>query len=800
MNNERIVFLDTETTGVDPQKGNHRIIDIACIEYASGSPTGSVLQTILNGDGKPSTKGALKVHGITDISRIGKPKFKDISDNLLTFLKGAHLVIYNKSFDIGFIESEFRHMGENVSLVNHCKKITCAMELAKQVLGVNKISLDNACLRYSIDLSSRQNHGAYIDASLTAALYFKLTDSSIKPLARTPQQAKHRAPKAISIPRAFRHPKTGIMVQLNFCKNADCANFGVPARNPALNPDKTPKRGLGNEYKLTYSSHIKGHLLTCKLCNESSMLINNRAHVQESMRLASIGIPVEPTCTNSLENCSNAGLGIYSHPNAYKKNGFTRKTRNWAIPAVKKGSNNQKPKITIDMQPMYGSQRYQCKSCGKNFSVALDPQQKHYRRDVNEPLYLAFVNKGIINRQVDLLDLNPQTVYDKIDFFYQQSLLFSRFHEVSLKRRFADYTPVLSCDRQYYLSNWNDTHTPMPSRIVNTSTVDNLSGYILEATLNFDSTSDSNYIKAEFDRKREGEKPRYYRRFGQYVLSDDDIEAPTDNNFINVPLQIPRRGLLVHQTYSSLAHFEKVKSLLADCPSFVFFLDNDSGFRLGFPSVFHDLISQDRLYAYVVTTAKNGGANLLDAGMAEELKTRALALKEQYPEESEKQLWQRMWKTQFERPVTQPGKRSEWLVNPNPNSRFVAVQPLTGIDADSIEQASMILQSTSLNGVDNWFQVLRRLVNMLERPVTSATNSKRWNAYAGYNPTWMCKLIEIMRVYNNFCRTNEKSLKNKRIDDIPTTSAQRIGIADEVYSAQDILSFSFNREYLAYNE
>jgi DNA polymerase III epsilon subunit len=796
MNNERIVFLDTETTGLSPQNGNHRVIDIACIEYVLRNPTGSVIQTVLNGDAKSSNKGALKVHGITDISRIDKPKFADIADNLLSFLKDAHLVIYNKSFDVGFIESEFRHIGKNISLVAHCKQITCAMELSKQVLGVNRISLDNACRRYSIDTSSRKIHGAYIDASLTGSLYFKLIDSSIQPLKHTPQQVKHRKPKAITIPRAYKHPTTGEMVQLNFCKNADCCNFGVPAKNPQLKPDKTPKKGLGNAYKLTYSKRVESYLLTCKLCHESFTMINNRAHVQESIRVITTGIPEEPSCTNSSGGCCNVGKGVYSYPSIYKKNGFTRKTRHWAISTVKKGSNDSKPKTTIDMQPMYGSQRYQCKSCGKNFSVVLDPQQKHYRRDVNEPLYLAFVNKGIINRQADLLGLNPQTVYDKIDFFYQQSLLFSRFHELALKDRFAEYAPVLSCDRQYYLSNWNDTHTPMPSRIVNTSTVDNLSGYVLASTVNFDPTSNSSYIKSEFKRKKEGDKPRYYRRFGQYVLSDNEIEPPTDNNFINVPLQMPRRGLLVHQTYSTLAHFEKVKSLLEDCPNFIFFLDNDSGFKLGFPSVFQSFIAQERLHAYILTTDKSGGANLLDAGMTEELKARAFNLQAEYPNESEKQIWKRMWKTQFERPVTQPGKRSEWLINPNPNSRFVAVQPLTSIDADSIEQASMILQSTSLNGVDNWFQVLRRLVNMLERPVTSATNSKRWNAYAGYNPTWMCKLIEIMRVHNNFCRTNEKSLKRKRVNDMPTTPAQRLSIASKVYSANDILSFSFNREFI----
>jgi hypothetical protein len=205
---------------------------------------------------------------------------------------------------------------------------------------------------------------------------------------------------------------------------------------------------------------------------------------------------------------------------------------------------------------------------------------------------------------------------------------------------------------------------------------------------------------------------------------------------------MPCKGPSVHQAYSTLVHFEKIKSLLFDCDGFIYFLDNDSGFKVSFPSVFQDMITQDRLYGYILTTDKSGGANLLDAGMTEELKARALALQTEYPEESEKQLWQLMWKTQFHRPVTQPGKRSEWLINSNPNSRFAAVQPLTGINADSIEQASMILQSTSLNGVNNWFQVLCRLVNILERLVTSAKNSKRWNVYAGYKPRWMCKLIK----------------------------------------------------------
>ncbi|PHS20434.1 MAG: hypothetical protein COA86_00325 [Kangiella sp.] len=109
----------------------------------------------------------------------------------------------------------------------------------------------------------------------------------------------------------------------------------------------------------------------------------------------------------------------------------------------------------------------------------------------------------------------------------------------------------------------------------------------------------------------------------------------------------------------------------------------------------------------------------------------------------------------------------------------------------SIHRSSGILASSSLNGVDNWFQILRRHINMLERPVTSGTNSKRWNAYAGYNPEWMGKLLEIKRVYFNYCMTNKKSITANSSEDKPiTTPAMRLSLGDKTYFANDILSFN----------
>ncbi len=58
----RYVFLDTETTELDPHIGNHRIIDLACTEYEDSTPTGNVFSLKLNAEGKKSKKPALKIH------------------------------------------------------------------------------------------------------------------------------------------------------------------------------------------------------------------------------------------------------------------------------------------------------------------------------------------------------------------------------------------------------------------------------------------------------------------------------------------------------------------------------------------------------------------------------------------------------------------------------------------------------------------------------------------------------------------------------------------------------------------
>jgi hypothetical protein len=146
-----------------------------------------------------------------------------------------------------------------------------------------------------------------------------------------------------------------------------------------------------------------------------------------------------------------------------------------------------------------------------------------------------------------------------------------------------------------------------------------------------------------------------------------------------------------------------------------------------------------------------------------------------------------------QRSVKSGSAKSEWLVHPFPKSRHsVQVKPLVGFrGAISVSQKlSENLLDVSTYGVDNYFQMIRRRINMLERPITSATNSKRWNGYASYNPKWAVMIIEILRVYNNYVLTDEKSLKNKGVIQVATTPAQKLGIADKKYTIEEILDFT----------
>ncbi len=173
----RQVVLDTETTGLEPRQG-HRIIEIGALELVDRQLTGRSFHTYINPE-REIDQGAMEVHGITGEFLRDKPRFDEISDDLMAFVDGAELVIHNAPFDIGFIDNELSISGHEHSSITAIATVLDTLELAKDLHPGQRNNLDALCKRYEVDNSSRTLHGALLDAEILADVYLAMTGGQV---------------------------------------------------------------------------------------------------------------------------------------------------------------------------------------------------------------------------------------------------------------------------------------------------------------------------------------------------------------------------------------------------------------------------------------------------------------------------------------------------------------------------------------------------------------------------------------------------------------------------------------------
>ena len=167
------IVLDTETTGISAKKG-HRIIEIGCLLLVDRQKTKETFHVYLNPD-RDIDEGAKAVHGIDEAFLADKPRFADIAEEFMNFVRGSELIIHNASFDIGFLDHELKRLGNTYgSMKQHCQ-ITDSLALARKKHPGQANSLDALCRRYDVDNTSRTLHGALLDAELLADVYLRLT-------------------------------------------------------------------------------------------------------------------------------------------------------------------------------------------------------------------------------------------------------------------------------------------------------------------------------------------------------------------------------------------------------------------------------------------------------------------------------------------------------------------------------------------------------------------------------------------------------------------------------------------------
>lgn len=132
-------------------------------------------------------------------------------------------------------------------------------------------------------------------------------------------------------------------IQVNFCKNPTCANFGVPAsvekqrRGPGAkgcNRDNCTVKGAG------YSEGRAGTpIIYCEWCKETPPLKSNQGICEEVERVSAYLRTPEPSCPNP--TCVNHGVGIDQPKGHYHGKGKTKA----------------------------GASRFLCVACANSFSV-----------------------------------------------------------------------------------------------------------------------------------------------------------------------------------------------------------------------------------------------------------------------------------------------------------------------------------------------------------------------------------------------------------------------------------------------
>jgi hypothetical protein len=411
--------------------------------------------------------------------------------------------------------------------------------------------------------------------------------------------------------------------------------------------------------------------------------------------------------------------------------------------------------------------------------------------------------------------LTAPTLYGKIDFLYRQCLAFAASRERALRELVLPRLRI-SVDRREYMVNWVHAHDRRNLVLRAVGSADNDSGYVFGMHIAFDpelepaaverdvaATADDKrpyphrryarvWLKKDYDEALDEmaeEAARRRRAFGRKLTDKIDAayaasEAREDTEVADLKAKdqrLPERGMQVHEEYTLYAHFFFLRHLLQNVGKLRFFLDQESGIRAALMAAFSDGVIERRVDGFYVRTAKE-----MTVTEKRSLVTKARAIfkafEDAHPAMAPHEIQVEMMKAEIARAV-KIGKWSDrWCTHPwpsmqEPDKKACWLTDLGDYDVD--HQARLYLRA-SLSGIDNFFQRVRRSLNPLERPISTASRASRvWHGYSPYNPRLVESLLTIYRVMHNFV---EKGKDGK-------TPAMRLGLAAAPIRAEDIIYF-----------
>lgn len=180
MHKQNLAFIDTETTGLDPE--NHEIIQIGCVlvsqnQDADGNQVYEIVEEfelkvkpekIENAD-----KVALRINGYNEADWVFAYTLKEAMQIFSDKTKDAIMVAHNMPFDFAFLLKAFSTTKvENKLHYHKLDTISIAYAKAKKRDDISRFSLRFLCEVFKID--NKKAHTALSDCRATFELYKKL--------------------------------------------------------------------------------------------------------------------------------------------------------------------------------------------------------------------------------------------------------------------------------------------------------------------------------------------------------------------------------------------------------------------------------------------------------------------------------------------------------------------------------------------------------------------------------------------------------------------------------------------------
>lgn len=172
----RQIFIDTETTGFSPKRGD-RLVEIACVEVLDGQMTGRDFHSYLD-PCRPMPPDAEAVHGLSSEFLRGKALFSDIAGQLAQFVAEGEIFIHNAAFDIRFLSAEFERLAISFPRLTETANVTDTLAVFRRRYPGQPCSLSALCERHGLSPETGAWHSALTDARMLARLWLASQTSS----------------------------------------------------------------------------------------------------------------------------------------------------------------------------------------------------------------------------------------------------------------------------------------------------------------------------------------------------------------------------------------------------------------------------------------------------------------------------------------------------------------------------------------------------------------------------------------------------------------------------------------------